>query len=201
MKKPGLRVGSGKFKRSAIPAARAHRHHQNSTSARVKEAAFQIIRNRIDIESEWIFYDLFAGSGQMGIEALSLGASHATFVELVPERLSEIQRALESLDVPHAQYTLTRARANKILPEAFAAETPCVVWADPPYTYGQVASNDPAILISLYHSAAQELPGKAPVFVMQVHEKSPVLTPEFLAANSDIEVYRYGSNCLVVIGG
>lgn len=200
MKRPGLRVGSGKLKRAAISGLRAHRNHQNSTSARVKEAAFQIIRNRVATEDDWIFYDLFAGSGQMGIEALSLGAAQVIFVELIPDRLSEIQRSLAALDIPREQFTLTRARAAKIFPESFAAEIPCVVWADPPYTYGGAPSNDPAILISLYRAAALDAHSARPLLIMQVHEKSPVLTPEFLAANPDLEIYRYGSNCLAVIG-
>lgn len=201
MKKPGLRVGSGKLKRAAIAGTRAHRGHQNSTSARVKEAAFQIIRNRVDTYADWVFYDLYAGSGQMGIEALSLGAAHATFVELIPDRLSEIQRSLSALEIPREQFTLTRAKATKIFPEAFLAELPpTVIWADPPYAYGQAPSNDAAMLVSLYRAAMHDPAAKAPLLMIQVHEKSSVLTPEFLAANADLEVYRYGSNCLAVLG-
>jgi 16S rRNA (guanine966-N2)-methyltransferase len=204
VKNPSLRVSSGKYRRAAIPAAKAFRNHQNSTTARVKEAAFQIIQNRINIESDWCFYDLFAGSGQMGIEALSLGASHATFVDIVPERLSEIQRALLQLEIPKESYTIARARANKILPEAFdQGGLPSVIWADPPYTYNHSPSNDPAILLTLYRAAALESKAAAPLLMIQVHEKNPILVQEYLTANPDIEVYRYGSNCLVVleIGG
>jgi 16S rRNA G966 N2-methylase RsmD len=203
VKKPSLRVSSGKFKRAQIPLARQHRQHQNSTTARVKEAAFQLIRNRVDVSAEWIFYDLFAGSGQMGIEALSLGAVHSTFVDIVPERLGEIQRALAALDVPRDSFTLARAKAVKLLPEAFAhGNLPCVIWADPPYTYAGATSNDPAILIALYRTALVENPQLAvrPLLMIQVHEKNPVLAQEYLSANPDLEVYRYGSNCLLLLG-
>jgi 16S rRNA G966 N2-methylase RsmD len=200
VKNPGLRIGSGRFKHSAIAGAKAHKSHQNSTTSRVKEAAFQIIRNRVDTDAEWIFYDLFAGSGQMGIEALSLGATHATFAELVPERLSEIQRSLTALDVPKESFTLARARANKIMQEAFEVpDLPCVIWADPPYNYNHTPSNDPGILIALYRAAARERTQKMPLLMIQVHEKNPVLTQEFLTANPDLEIYRYGSNCLTVL--
>jgi len=202
VKKPTLRVSSGRFRRAQIPVAKQHRQHQNSTTARVKEAAFQLIRNRVDITGEWIFYDLFAGSGQMGIEALSLGAAHSTFVDIVPERLAEIQRALASLDVTRDTFTLVRAKAAKVLPEAFAVTNlPCVVWADPPYTYGGTASNDPAILVQLYRTVCAENPQvtERPLLIIQVHEKNPVLAQEYLTANPDLEVYRYGSNCLLVL--
>lgn len=81
-------------------------------------------------------------AAKSGIEALSLGAAHATFVDLVPERLSDIQRALQSLDIDRSLYTLVRSRANKVLSESFSIkEVPVVVGADPPYTYGNSASN------------------------------------------------------------
>ena len=195
-----MKVGSGKFKRAAIAGPKSHHRHQNATTARVKEAAFQIIRNRIDTEDEWIFYDLFAGSGQMGIEALSLGAMHATFADLVPERLNEIQRTLAELEVGRDAYTLTRARANKVMQEAFeTGGLPSVIWADPPYTYNHSPSNDLAILIALYRSQVLERTGAKPLLIIQVHEKNAVLTQEFLAANPDLEIYRYGSNCLTVL--
>jgi len=200
VKPSSLRVGSGRLKRTAIPGARSHKQHQNSTSARVKEAAFQLVRNHVDIEEPWVFYDLFAGSGQMGIEALSLGAAHATFVDLVPERLSDIQRALQSLDIDRSFYTLVRSRANKVLSESFTMkEVPVVVWADPPYTYGNSASNDPANLVMLYRAAVGESAAPYPLLLIQVHEKNPAMAQEFLAANPDIQVYRYGSNCLLLL--
>ncbi len=200
MKRPSLRVGSGRLKRTSIPGARAHRQHQNSTSARVKEAAFQLVRNHVDIDDAWVFFDLFAGSGQMGIEALSLGAQQATFVDLAPERLSDIQRALQALDIERSTFTLVRTRANKVLTEAFAVkEAQVVVWADPPYTYGNSPSNDPANLIMLYRAAVTESLAPYPVLIMQLHEKNPAMAPEFLAANPDLHVYRYGSNCLLVL--
>lgn len=200
MKRPTLRVGSGRLKRTAIPGARAHRQHQNSTSARVKEAAFQLVRNHVDSSEAWVFYDLFAGSGQMGIEALSLGAQHATFVDLVPERLSDIQHALQSLDIERDAFTLVRSRASKILTEAFALrDAQVVIWADPPYTYGNSPSNDPANLIMLYRATVTESLAPYPVLIMQLHEKNPAMVPEFLFANPDLQVYRYGSNCLLVL--
>jgi 16S rRNA (guanine(966)-N(2))-methyltransferase RsmD len=50
------------------------------TADRVKEALFSILGSRFDL-SDGVFMDLFAGSGGIGIEALSRGAAHVTFVE------------------------------------------------------------------------------------------------------------------------
>ena len=51
------------------------------TTDQVKESIFNIIQ--FDIEGRKVL-DLFAGTGQMGIEALSRGAAHATFVDVAP---------------------------------------------------------------------------------------------------------------------
>lgn len=59
---------------------------------RVKEALFNILASRV-IESR--FVDLFAGTGGVGIEALSRGAREATFIELHERALATIRRNLE----------------------------------------------------------------------------------------------------------
>ena len=50
------------------------------TADRVKEALFSILGSRFEL-ADGVFLDLFAGSGAIGIEALSRGATHVTFVE------------------------------------------------------------------------------------------------------------------------
>ena len=54
------------------------------TSERIKEAVFSSIQ--FDVEDRRVL-DLFAGSGQMGLEALSRGASRATFIDLSREAM------------------------------------------------------------------------------------------------------------------
>ena len=58
------------------------------TTDRIKETLFNVIQNRVP---DGIFVDLFAGSGAMGIEALSRGARHAYFIENDREALSCIR--------------------------------------------------------------------------------------------------------------
>ena len=66
--------------------------HTRPTAARVKEAIFSIIQ--FDIEGRRVL-DLFAGTGQMGIEALSREAREAVFVDNNQEALSVIRANLE----------------------------------------------------------------------------------------------------------
>ena len=62
------------------------------TTDKVKESLFNIIQ--FDIEGRRVL-DLFAGSGQLGIEALSRGAEHATFVDRSPKSVSVVRKNLE----------------------------------------------------------------------------------------------------------
>ncbi len=62
------------------------------TTDQVKESIFNIIQ--FDIEGRKVL-DLFAGTGQMGIEALSRGADHATFVDLAPAAAKIVRENVE----------------------------------------------------------------------------------------------------------
>ena len=62
------------------------------TTDQVKESIFNIIQ--FDIEGRKVL-DLFAGTGQMGIEALSRGAAHATFVDLAPAAAKIVRENVE----------------------------------------------------------------------------------------------------------
>lgn len=64
------------------------------TSDKVKGAAFSILFSRFDLEGARLL-DLFAGSGALGIEALSRGAAHVTFVEYASAAADVILRNLQ----------------------------------------------------------------------------------------------------------
>jgi 16S rRNA (guanine966-N2)-methyltransferase len=66
------------------------------TSDRVREAAFSMLES-LGVVDEAEVWDLFAGSGAMGIEALSRGASHVTFVEQAPGAVAALRSNLAKL--------------------------------------------------------------------------------------------------------
>ena len=70
------------------------------TAARVREAIFNILGAAV---AEARVLDLFAGTGALGIEALSRGAATAVFVEDHPEALKGLRRNLETLGLAGAQ--------------------------------------------------------------------------------------------------
>src|SRR5436190_9202231 len=76
------------------------------TSDRLRETLFNILAPQMD---EARFLDLCAGTGAIGIEALSRGASHVTFVDQSPKMCGLIETNLESLEVASTDYELVVA--------------------------------------------------------------------------------------------
>lgn len=99
------------------------------TGDRVREAWFSIIR--FDVPKATVV-DLCAGSGALGIEALSRGAAHATFVDSSASALSAIGTNLEALGALRASYTLHRGDAEQFV-RGLSAGAFTLGFADPPY--------------------------------------------------------------------
>jgi 16S rRNA (guanine966-N2)-methyltransferase len=98
------------------------------TADRVREAAFSLI-GPVD---HMAVLDLFAGSGAMGIEALSRGAARAVFVESDQAAAKAIQRNLEKLRLAGA--AIVRAEAlTAVAAEAASDRRYDLVLVDPPY--------------------------------------------------------------------
>ena len=82
--------------------------------------------------------DLFAGAGGVGLEALSRGAAHATFVERDPRAVAALRENIEALGVG-ALTSVRRGDVLRELPALYrAGERFDVVFLDPPYEAGLV---------------------------------------------------------------
>jgi len=98
------------------------------TSDRVREALFSILGDRIR-EAEVL--DLFAGSGALGLEALSRGARHATFVDEDPKAIAAVKA---NLDAVKAVADVRRGDALRFLSGASGRGAQYdLVFLDPPY--------------------------------------------------------------------
>ena len=98
------------------------------TTDRVREA----VGNRLvsmGALAEARVLDLFAGTGALGIEALSRGAAHATFVENAPPAVAALEQNLAALDFTDVA-TIVRADAATFRPSPVD-----VAFIDPPYTW------------------------------------------------------------------
>jgi 16S rRNA (guanine966-N2)-methyltransferase len=98
------------------------------TGDRVREAAFNLIG---PVEGASVL-DLFAGSGAMGLEALSRGAERTVFVETDPAAVRAIERNLDKLRLTGATVVVRDAR-TALAAEAAAGRAYDLVLVDPPY--------------------------------------------------------------------
>ena len=123
-----MRVIAGRYggRRLKAPKGRSTR----PTSERVREALFAMLG---DIEEARVL-DLFAGTGALGIEALSRGAREAVFVESNRAAGDALQANLEALGLAGGQARLRREHADEALRLARKRkETYDLVLIDPPY--------------------------------------------------------------------
>jgi len=102
------------------------------TPDKVKEALFSIIGNRV-IEST--FYDLYAGTGAIGIEALSRGANQCLFVETKKDHIKLIRENLSKTGLLN-QASVIKGDVFHLIPrlgrDTLKAD---LVYLDPPYAY------------------------------------------------------------------
>ncbi len=100
------------------------------TVARVKEAVFSSLQ--FDIEGRNIL-DLFAGSGQLGIESLSRGAKHCTFVDNSKVSLKAVKQNLANCKLENSATIVEKDSFSFI---KTANETFDIAFLDPPYNKG-----------------------------------------------------------------
>jgi 16S rRNA (guanine966-N2)-methyltransferase len=108
------------------------------TADRVREALFSILSARLDIEGAAVL-DVFAGTGALGLEALSRGAREVTFVEHAKPALSALRENIASLDV-EKQSTVLAKRADAAVASLSRVRFDLVLcdppWADLPALKG-----------------------------------------------------------------
>ncbi|MGH2852370.1 MAG: 16S rRNA (guanine(966)-N(2))-methyltransferase RsmD [Solirubrobacteraceae bacterium] len=137
-----MRVIAGRYggRRLTAPKGRTTR----PTSARVREALFAMLD---DVEGARVL-DLFAGTGALGIEALSRGARRAVFVECDRAASEALQSNLATLGLTGEEAQLRRERADEALRRARKRkETYDLLLIDPPY--GQALQLGPRLSAAL----------------------------------------------------
>lgn len=125
-------AGTARGRPLVTPAGRSVR----PTTDRVREAVLNSLGS-LDVVAGAVVLDLFAGSGALGIEALSRGASHATFVDLDAAALEAVRANLARCDLG-GRATVERADAFAHLARSGAdasADDPTLVFCDPPYDF------------------------------------------------------------------
>lgn len=99
------------------------------TSDRLRETLFNILNPRISENT--YFLDLCAGTGAIGMEALSRGAQFVTFVEISRKICGLIEENLDNLKIPEASTELICEKAERFLDKT--SQSFDIVYFDPPY--------------------------------------------------------------------
>ena len=124
-----MRIVAGKFKGRTLKSPKSTT--TRPTQGMLREAIFNICQNEIGGAH---FLDLFAGSGAMGLEALSRGAAHVTFVEQNRGALQCIKENIQALQIKENEYRTLAMHYLKAL-EILHREK-CqfrLIYIDPPY--------------------------------------------------------------------
>jgi 16S rRNA (guanine966-N2)-methyltransferase len=158
------------------------------TSSKVREALFDILRERIRGVS---FVDLYAGTGTVGLEALSRGAGRAVFVEPGELRVRTIRRCVDDFGFQDAALIIG-GKAEEFLAKASAAgEKFDMIFVDPPYGSQEIER------ILRVIGEGQFLESGGIVVVEHFFKKEvPVTAGKLKVARS----YRYGDTTLTFYG-
>lgn len=127
-----MRLFSGQYKGRVLQAPKGLK--TRPTSGRLRESLFNICQHEIPGAR---FLDLFAGSGAMGLEALSRGASHAVFIDNSKESIRCIQSNVRMLGV-EKNVEILYGDVLELLQQLVQRRSVYdLIYADPPY--GEVA--------------------------------------------------------------
>lgn len=151
------------------------------TSDKVKESIFSAIQ--FDIEGRRVL-DLFAGSGQLGIEALSRGALSAVFVDCSPASLDAVNQNLKSTNLA-GNAKVVKSDYSSFLIRSL--DTFDIAFLDPPYNAG--------ILIDALQKTLVHISDYGTVFC---EHPSGVILPEYVSGFSVSRVYKFGSTSVTM---
>lgn len=98
---------------------------------RVKQSLFDILTPLL---ADAVVYDLFAGTGSMGLECLSRGAAHASFYEADRSALSRLRQNISALRVEKSA-TVIPGDLFRAIGSATPPRQPSLIFLDPPYRF------------------------------------------------------------------
>jgi 16S rRNA (guanine966-N2)-methyltransferase len=134
-----MRVIAGKYRSRNLQSLPGD--DTRPTYDRLRETLFNVLEAAGKLQGA-TFLDLFAGTGSVGIEALSRGVSHAIFVESARKAAQLIRANLQSLGIKGEADVYERSAVEALHQLRESGIFPAVIFLDPPYklqgAYGQV---------------------------------------------------------------
>jgi 16S rRNA (guanine966-N2)-methyltransferase len=173
-----MRIIAGKYRSRPLRSLRGM--DIRPTSDRLRETLFNVLTagNPAALEGT-IWLDIFAGTGAVGIEALSRGAAKAIFVEQNFSAAKTIRENLRTLGI-EAHAEVRQGRATAMIPRIEAE----IVFLDPPYA-----------LENEYTAALELLGEKAPALVIAQHPSRLKLAERYGALHRT-RLLKQGDNAL-----
>ena len=126
-----IRIIAGKYKGRKLKVPQGV--DIRPSSDQVREGLFNMLSDLADFKS-MIFLDLYAGTGALGIEALSRGAKKVIFIEASGKNMSILKRNIESISPEKNRFELAKSRSIEWLSGFLDPGHPCVVFLDPPFS-------------------------------------------------------------------
>lgn len=187
-----MRISGGNLKGRKIGQRKMFRgsgrgERLRPTSAKVREALFDILREKI---AGAVFVDLYAGTGTVGLEALSRGARRVILVEADRRQARLLREAVEQLGLKD-RAEVRSARASEFIGHVIDSSLRMdVVFADPPY-----ASDEAEITLNLLGEHPDSLPEH---FRLVIEHPSKKALPGEAGGMSRLKQYKYGDTMLTL---
>ncbi len=173
-----LRIIGGRFKGRLLKAPKAST--TRPTQGMLREAVFNICQNRIDGAR---FLDLFAGSGAMGLEAVSRGASSILLVEQNRNAVACIKENIRTLEIESASEVLPMEAGKALAFLEKRKDRFDIVYIDPPYSVSAKG---------LLEAVVPLLAPEATVFLEERHSAKTASTPTELPSLALKDSRRFG---------
>lgn len=132
-----MRIIAGRYKSVRLFSPKSQ--NVRPTSDRVRETIFSVLSNKV-VDSNIL--DLFAGTGALGIEALSRGAQNATFVDFSQISQNIVRKNFEKLGIKH---NFVKDRVENFIKRKINGVFD-IIFFDPPYYYERKESLVSAVL-------------------------------------------------------
>lgn len=186
-----MRISAGEFKGRKIGSKklfvkRAGKDDLRPTPAKVREAIFDILRNEIEGAS---LLDLYAGTGTIGIEALSRGAENVVFVDSVRPRAKAISDLIDKLSLTSKASVHCEETEIFLRRASLTRDTYDIIFADPPYASAEIEKILPLI-------------GKYGILnaqgVLLCEHAAKVIVPDTVGSLKLKKQYKYGDTRLAL---
>ncbi len=177
-----MRVISGSARGKVLDAVPGM--NTRPTTDRVKESVFNILQFRV---AGAVMLDLFAGTGQMGIEALSRGAARAVFVDQSPKAMSVIRKNIAAARV-QTRAELIQTDFRQAL-QRLKAQKFDIIFLDPPY--GGEILNSALNAVEVFDILSTD-----GIIICESSVEDAIVCPNSYAVQ---KTYRYGMICLTAM--